>query len=617
MTPVGHPYDLWMSAVSTASVASDRAPAVGASHPWLHPRAVTIAALVLASVAITIVLSGDVLLRTEWFALFSAYNVLAFTLAGLLWLKRRPLSHVGSVLLVLAVIAGLMSLQGSSSSLAFSIGVLTDPVAALLAWYLLLTFPTGRLTRPAAAVMAFAGAFVATAFVPWFFLSEHVAGATPLARCTTACPSNALMIANRPDVAGHFGAIEQILAVTFSVGAVALLLVRFAVASPARRRALAPVAAVGIVWLGSFGAYQFAAYIAVTDDAFGNIVGWILTGARIALPLAFVLALALAQMYAGGALERMMRLRVRPDQAELEQVAAEALGDPGLRIALWNPDDEEWIGTSGIVQPEPKDGRAWRELRSDGRPVAALDYDDVIDEDPELVDAAATAILLGVESTRLHAEKRQVTAQLHEAQRRASTASLSERRRLERDLHDGAQQQLIAARIQLSLMSRREGGNGMSEELDQLGREIDDALDEIRAIAHSTYPALLRTEGIRAALAHSVASDPRARLDCGALRRHSETVEVAVYFSALEALQNASKHCPPGTKITVRLWEESLGLSFEVTDDGPGFDPGTVSTHGGLAGISDRMAAAGGTLTVDSAPSRGTRVAGWAGPQLS
>ena len=120
MTPVGHPYDLWMSAVSTASVASDRAPAVGASHPWLHPRAVTIAALVLASVAITIVLSGDVLLRTEWFALFSAYNVLAFTLAGLLWLKRRPLSHVGSVLLVLAVIAGLMSLQGSSSSLARS-----------------------------------------------------------------------------------------------------------------------------------------------------------------------------------------------------------------------------------------------------------------------------------------------------------------------------------------------------------------------------------------------------------------------------------------------------------------------------------------------------------------
>ena len=609
---MGRPYDPGMSAVSTASVG---APALGASHAWLRPRVVTIAALVLAGVAITVVLAGDVLVRTEWFALFSAYNVLAFALAGLLWLKRRPLSHVGPVLLVLAVIAGLMSLQGSSSSLAFSIGVLADPFAALLAWYLFLSFPSGRLTRPAAAIMVFAVGFVATAFVPWFFLSEHVAGATPLARCTAGCPTNALMIANRPDVAGHFGTIEQILAVTFAAAAVVLLLVRFAIASPVRRRGLAPVAVVGIVWLGAFGAYQVAAYLVVTDMSFWNTVGWVLTGARIALPLAFLVALALAQMYAGGALERMMRLRVRPGVGELEQVAAEALGDPAFRLARWNPGAEAWIGTNGVVEPAP--GRAWLELRSDGCPIAALDYDDVLNEDPELVNAAATAIRLSLDTTRLYAEKREMTAQLHEAQRRASTAGLSERRRLERDLHDGAQQQLIAARIQLSLLSERDGGNGMSEELDQLGRELDDALDEIRAIAHSTYPALLRTEGLRAALAHSVDSDPRARLECGALHRHTEAVEVAIYFSALEALQNASKHCPPGTDITVRLWEESSRLSFEVTDDGPGFDPTAVSPFGGLAGISDRMAAAGGTLAVDSAPGRGTRIAGSAGPQLS
>ncbi len=611
---VGPPYDSGMSTVSSAAVAKDRALAAGASHAWLRPRAVSVAALVLAAAAITIVLSGDVLVRTEWFALFSAYNVLAFTLAGLLWLKRRPLSRTGPLLLALAVVVGLLSLQGSSSSLGFSVGVLADPVAALLGWYLFITFPSGRLTKPAAGVFGLGIATVAVAFVPWFFLSEHVAGATPLARCTSACPTNTLMIANRPDVAGHFGTLEEILAVTFAVAAIVLLLVRFAVASPARRRALAPVVAVGIVWLGAFGAYQVAAYLVVTDKSFWNTIGWVLTGARIALPLAFLLALALAQMVAGGALERMMRLRVRPDQAELERVAAEALGDPALKLAFWNPESEEWYGTQDVaVEPGSSAGRAWRELRSDGQPVAALDYDDVLDEDPELVGAAATAILLSVDATRLYTEKREVTSQLIEAQRRATTAGLSERRRLERNLHDGAQQQLIAARIQLSLLSERGGGNAMSGELDQLGREIDDALDEIRSIAHSTYPALLKTEGIRAALSHSVDSDPRAHLDCGSLRRHPEIVEVAIYFSALEALQNSCKHCPPGSHITVKVWEESSTLSFEVTDDGQGFDSGAVSRSGGLAGISDRMAAAGGTLTIESAPGRGTRITGSVG----
>ena len=214
--------------------------------------------------------------------------------------------------------------------------------------------------------MTFALAFVAVAFVPWFFLSEHVAGATPLARCTAACPTNALMIANRPDVAGHFGTTEEILAVTFAVAAVVLLLVRFAVAGRARRRALAPVVAVGIVWLGAFAAYQIAAYLVVTDESFWNSVGWVLTGARIALPLAFLLALALAQMYAGGPPARMMRLRVRPDQAEPEQVAGEALGDP-LRLASRN--DDTGGGSERRQRRRRRAGHAaaWRELRSDGR----------------------------------------------------------------------------------------------------------------------------------------------------------------------------------------------------------------------------------------------------------
>ena len=603
-----------MNAASSAPAIDERAWTGSGSRSRLRPEAVPLPAVLLAAIAVGVVVAGGVLYWPNWFALFSAYNVLAFALAGMLWLKRRPRSLIGPLLLGVSVICMVTAFQGSSSSLPFSIGVLADPFAAGLGWYLYLSFPSGRLTRPGIAVWSIGVATGVLGFAPKFFLSEHVQGATPLARCTPACPTNALMIANRPDIAGHFSTAQGLLATTFSFAAVALLLARLVLASPPRRRALAPIVVAGIVWFGSFAAYQIAMHFDVSNARFWSTIGWVLTGARVALPLAFLLALGLAQVYAGGALEQMMTLlRLRPSHAELEHVTADALGDPTFRLELWSTLAQRWIGTRDAAQqPVPEIERGRLELRSEGHPVARLSYDNALDEDPELIDAASSAILFSLDTARLDAEKREVTSQLHEAQRRATTAGLTERRRLERDLHDGAQQQLIAMRIQLGLMTDRAGQNGMSEELAELGRELDGALDEIRAIAHTTYPVFLREGGIGAALAQAASGDLRVQFDCAAARRHPEDVEVAVYFSALEALQNACKHCPLESEIRVRVWDDEA-LHFEVTDNGPGFDPSTVPSTGGLAGIGDRMATVGGTLTIESTPGRGTRIAGTAG----
>jgi signal transduction histidine kinase len=143
-----------------------------------------------------------------------------------------------------------------------------------------------------------------------------------------------------------------------------------------------------------------------------------------------------------------------------------------------------------------------------------------------------------------------------------------------------------------------------------VGEGLGQALEEIRAIAHGVYPAVLRDFGLGAALTEAARSDGRVRVKVGRLERYGEEVEAAVYFSALEALQNASKHCPVGARIAVEVWEDTGEVRFEVRDDGPGFDPESIPDGGGLIGMHDRLAAAGGTVEIHSVPGRGTRVCG-------
>jgi len=560
-------------------------------------------------VTAALTVSADVLVRPGWFAVFAGYSVVAFAGVGLLWRRRRPQSLVGLLLLVLAAALAVVALQGTSWSLGFSIGVLFDPVSALLAWYLLLAYPGVRLTWTAAWVYALAVATIAVGFVPWFFLSPTIAGGTFLARCTAECPTNALMIADRPDVASHFGTVEEIFRIVFAILVVALLVSRLVLATRPRRRILAPVYVVGCAWIAVFGLFGAIRYLAVTEQRLLDTLGWFLTGTRVALPLAFALALLLAQTFAGRSLATMMqRLQGQPAPAALERAAAEALGDPRLRLAL-RRGREDWVDVDGapIVPGASDPRRRWRALGSGGEPTAALGYDAALDDDPELLDAVSTAVLLSFDHSRTDSERRQILSELQASRRRIATASATERRRIERDLHDSAQQQLVALRIHLDRASER---LGRDEELERVGLGLEQALDEIRSIAHGAYPAVLRDFGLGAALTEAARSDGRVRVKVGRLERYGEEVEAAVYFSALEAVQNASKHCPADSHIAVEVWEDAGDVRFEVRDDGPGFDPGTAPEGGGLVGMRDRLAVAGGTVEIHSAPGHGTRVSG-------
>jgi signal transduction histidine kinase len=189
----------------------------------------------------------------------------------------------------------------------------------------------------------------------------------------------------------------------------------------------------------------------------------------------------------------------------------------------------------------------------------------------------------------------------------------AERERLAQDLHDGVQQHLTSLRIRLGLAADRFGERGETEAsavLQGFGDDVDHVIDGLRDLAHGIYPAALTDFGLPAALdSAGVQSGQPVTVQASSVRRCRPEVEIAVYFSCLAALDNAAKHAGP-VPVSVDLSDTGGALDFTICDLGAGFDPAETQVGAGIANMRDRIAAVGGTLAVDSAPGRGTRVHG-------
>jgi signal transduction histidine kinase len=210
------------------------------------------------------------------------------------------------------------------------------------------------------------------------------------------------------------------------------------------------------------------------------------------------------------------------------------------------------------------------------------------------------------------ADLRRQAHELRASRARIVAAADAERRRIERDLHDGAQQHLISLSVRLLMAAKLAGQDPeLATLLEQLGAEVSDTAREVRGLAHGIYPPLLRSNGLADALFAAAAhSTLPARVQTGSLGRYPADVEAAVYFCCLEAMQNACKHAGERATIRLRVREEAGTLAFEVTDDGTGFDPAARGLGAGLLNMADRLGAFGGRLRVDSAPGQGTYVTG-------
>ena len=265
-----------------------------------------------------------------------------------------------------------------------------------------------------------------------------------------------------------------------------------------------------------------------------------------------------------------------------------------------------------MALPEPGTGRWVTEVRNHGTVVAAIVHDEGLERRPELVEAGASMAAVVLDNQRLAAQAEVSIRELRRSRARIASSAARERRRIERDLHDGAQQRLVALRIELELaedLVRQDPQRGAAR-LHELEYELDEALEALRSLAHGVYPPLLADRGLSDAL-RSVAmgSTIHVDLDAARLGRYAPEVESAVYFCVLEALQNVLKHATGARRVRVRVAAGPLGqLHFSVRDDGAGMAglrPGT-----GITNMQDRLAAFGGDVTVTSTPGVGTDVRG-------
>jgi signal transduction histidine kinase len=566
----------------------------------------------------TLLATSDHLVDPLAYGLQLADLIVGTSAVAVYWLARRPGNRVGVILLILATTYVGIALQGASSPLFHSIGVLFDPVVFVLAYYAVFAFPYGRLVGALERLLIGSSLFVVfAAFLPWFFFSPYVSGAAALGHCNAACPQNALMIADRPSIAAGLGRTEEILLVGLAAAIVAVIIYRLDTATRPRRRALLPVYVPALLLTIPFGLFHAAGagLITLSPDNVSTL-GWFVTVGRSTQPYGFALAIVLGTLFAGRALrDTVAGLGNTRHPAHLRSTLASALDDSSLDLAFWDREQGSFVDSAHEpVDPQQVgDGRIASPVDRDGETIAYIIHDASLSSDPELVRAAGQALVLALESGRLEAELGSTIDELRDSRARIAAAGHAERRKIERDLHDGAQQHLFALGMKLELAARDVAAKDpeLAKELSGVGEELSQVLDDLRQLARGAYPSALLDFGLEKALT-SVAwrSSQPTKVSATAIGRYSPEIEAAVYFCCLESLQNVARHAGADARADIRLWTANGDLCFTVEDDGVGFRSGTVREGSGFANMDDRLAVFGGTLTVEARSPRGTTVRG-------
>jgi signal transduction histidine kinase len=323
----------------------------------------------------------------------------------------------------------------------------------------------------------------------------------------------------------------------------------------------------------------------------------------------------------GGTLERSVSDPTRPHtrltlgSSEMSVVARAGISGPAwLKVwlpALLGPEDEH-VRVAPITNSGELLGMIVVRRRNDR---GAFD-----EEEERIITELARQVGLALRNVRLDSalqasleEVRQQAAELQASRLRIVATADLERRKIERNLHDGAQQRLVALAVNLRIArqlaaSAPDDANAM---LDQLGTEIQDTLEDLRALAHGIYPPLLADRGLAEALKAAATRSPvPTTVQAEGLARYPAEIEAAIYFCCLEAFQNIGKYAGEGATAKVTIKEEAGGLLFEVNDTGAGFDVATAKRGAGFTNMNDRVGAIGGSLRVESAPGKGTKVSG-------
>ena len=487
-------------------------------------------------------------------------------------------------------------------SAVFIVGYLLNSLPFALLFHMLMAFPTGRLEDRFARVVAATGYFITT-LLWWTIILFYDSTRDDWA-------SNPLLAFDNQSVADTLLSIQSLLAIAAVLGVLFALRRRWLRSSRTQRQVLVPVYGAAAV-LASLLLLSLIGDVTPMPDTVETAIDVAGLVSLMMVPFAFLGGLLRMRLTRAGAVSELVaRLSEGSDRRRgLRDALADALGDPGLTLAYWIPAREEYVSASGhpMELPDPGSDRVATIVEDHGSPVAAIVHDASLDDERELIDAVGAAASMTLENERLSAELRAKIEELSEQRRRGVVAALEERRRLERNLHDGAQQRLVSMALKLRLARGRLGD---PEDADRLladaARELDSALEELRELARGIHPAVLSDRGLGAALEALAGRSPvPVEVEAAPEERLPEAVELAAYFVVAEALTNVAKYSS-ATRALVRAVRDDGHVLVEVTDDGVGgADP---SLGSGLNGLADRLYAVGGRLEVMDGRRGGTVV---------
>ena len=581
-------------AVSGMGSALDTSALDAQPPPRLMLWAIGVAGLGAAVGSVALALASEDVVRPVLQAALINWINVPFILSGLIAWWRRPASRLGPLMVATGFVSALSSLQWANTALPDMVGHLVDLLPPVLILHVFLAYPSGRLEQRSERVLVATGYVVAVGFQ----LAKRLLGIDPGAPLDVFAEPE---LAHRVEQA-QLGGIAALL-----LGGVALLVMRHRHRWHSSRRPvglLVDAFGLGLVMLALLlvaGLAQWSSFEVIRHATY-LVLGL--------APIVFLVGLLDARLARGDVGALLVELRAHP-VPDLQAPLARALRDPSLTVAYWLPQFGSWADQQGqpTTLPGPGTGRVTKVIELDGEPMAALVVDQSLEDERELLDATAAAAGIALENGRLHAELRARLQELQGSRTRVLEAAQKERQRLERNLHDGAQQRLVALSLELGLLEDSlDGDQKARTRLARARQEVAVSLEELRDVARGIYPAVLRGHGLEVALESLAARSPVAvdlDLDVSVGERLSEPVEVAAYYVACESLANVGKHAS-ANRARIRVARADDWLTVEVHDDGVGGANTELGT--GLRGLADRVESLGGTLRVWSPVGGGTRL---------
>jgi signal transduction histidine kinase len=545
--------------------------------------ALSLAGLLAAVGSYRLSLAGEYGPLPHIHAALVAWIVVSYVGCGLIAWSRRPESRFGPLMVAAGLMPALSRLTEADTAALRLLGEGVLLLAPVLFLHVFLAYPNGRLVRP------FERLLVVSGYAIVFCLD---------------------LLRALAEVAGRDGAevlrAQRVLIGIVALGAVSALISRRRASGRPLRRSFEMLVVCFVLSLFALMAGTIMVSVGAPGRHEVRWVAFALIGIAPVLLLAGHLRARLARSAVG---DLLVELRRDPGPAELEQALARALGDPSLTLAYWLPEFGSYADPDGraVTLPEPSEARARTLIERDGARVAALLHDPTLEEEPELLGAVAAALSISLENAHLHVEIRARLEELRGSRARIVESAQDERQRLERNLHDGAQQRLVALSLELGLLEEQLAGDrSATERIHKARREVGASLQELREIARGIHPAVVTGHGLAVALEQLVArAAVPIRLRVEVPGRLSEAIEVASYYVVAESLTNVSKYAQ-ASEATVEVSRSKGLLLVEVADDGIG---GADTERGsGLRGLADRVEALGGRLRVWSPTGGGTRV---------